>query len=235
MANNLTRTFLVSSRVVQTSFARTLATGQGKSPMDYVKQGVDQLSQAAEKVKEAASNATSTVVGAVTGDYNTSKLINKKVEDAKIHGNRAADNFRNAADEAQRRSGYETTSSGSSRSDNFTSGQTTTDKIKDKANEYVQQAKSTANAASSTAKSYANQAANKAREVADDVASSTKNAANRASEWVKETKDELSSDSKRNADAAINKARDTIKSGADSVKSGANKVASEAKSKQERS
>jgi uncharacterized protein with FMN-binding domain len=63
--------------VVQTSFVRTLATGQGhaKGPMDYVKQGVDQLGQAAEKVKEAVSSATSTVVGAVTGDHNTSKLI----------------------------------------------------------------------------------------------------------------------------------------------------------------
>jgi hypothetical protein len=90
MASSLTRTFLFSSRgnfnfnfnskinfmnisVVQTSFVRTLATGQGKSPMDYVKQGVDQLGQAAEKVKEAVSSATSTVVGAVTGDSNTSK------------------------------------------------------------------------------------------------------------------------------------------------------------------
>jgi hypothetical protein len=42
--------------------------------MDYVKQGVDQLGQAAEKVKEAVSSATSTVVGAVTGDSNASKL-----------------------------------------------------------------------------------------------------------------------------------------------------------------
>ncbi len=60
--------------VVQTSFTRTLATGQAKGPMDYVKQGVDQLGQAAEKVKEAVSSATSTVVGAVTGDSNASKL-----------------------------------------------------------------------------------------------------------------------------------------------------------------
>lgn len=50
--------------------------------MDYVKQGVDQLGQAAEKVKEAVSSATSTVVGAVTGDNNA----NQKVEDAKKHG-----------------------------------------------------------------------------------------------------------------------------------------------------
>ena len=41
--------------------------------MDYVKQGVDQLGQAAEKVKEAVSNATSTVVGAVSGDQKTSE------------------------------------------------------------------------------------------------------------------------------------------------------------------
>ncbi len=93
MASNLTRTFLYGSRgiilililnfkfnftnilVVQTSFTRTLATGQAKGPMDYVKQGVDQLGQAAEKVKEAVSSATSTVVGAVTGDSNASKLI----------------------------------------------------------------------------------------------------------------------------------------------------------------
>lgn len=54
---------------------RTLATGQSKGPMDYVKQGVDQLGQAAEKVKEAVSSATSTVVGAVTGDNNASKSI----------------------------------------------------------------------------------------------------------------------------------------------------------------
>jgi hypothetical protein len=90
MASGLTRTFLYGSRgnfifnfnlkinltnisVVQTSFVRTLATGQAKGPMDYVKQGVDQLGQAAEKVKEAVSSATSTVVGAVTGDSNTSK------------------------------------------------------------------------------------------------------------------------------------------------------------------
>jgi hypothetical protein len=92
MASTLTRTFLAGSRgklwtirksllsiihisVVQTSFVRTLATGQSKSPMDYVKQGVDQLGQAAEKVKEAVSSATSTVVGAVTGDSNASKSI----------------------------------------------------------------------------------------------------------------------------------------------------------------
>lgn len=41
--------------------------------MDYVKQGVDQLGQAAEKVKEAVSNATSTVVDAVSGDQKTSE------------------------------------------------------------------------------------------------------------------------------------------------------------------
>jgi hypothetical protein len=90
MASGLTRTFLFGSRgsfyfnlminftiisVVQTSFTRTLATGQGKGPMDYVKQGVDQLGQAAEKVKEAVSSATSTVVGAVSGDSNTSTFI----------------------------------------------------------------------------------------------------------------------------------------------------------------
>jgi hypothetical protein len=92
MASSLTRTFLYGSRgiilililnfkfnftnilVVQTSFTRTLATGQAKGPMDYVKQGVDQLGQAAEKVKEAVSSATATVVGAVTGDNNASKL-----------------------------------------------------------------------------------------------------------------------------------------------------------------
>ena len=59
--------------VVQTSFVRTLATQQSKGPMDYVKQGVDQLGQAAEKVKEAVSSAASTVAGAVSGDSNTSK------------------------------------------------------------------------------------------------------------------------------------------------------------------
>ena len=92
MASGLTRTFLFGSRgtlnfssvlkmnlmrvlVVQTSFVRTLATGQGKGPMDYVKQGVDQLGQAAEKVKEAVSSATSTVVSAVTGDNNASKFM----------------------------------------------------------------------------------------------------------------------------------------------------------------
>lgn len=61
--------------VLQTSFVRTLATGQNKGPMDYVKQGVDQLGQAAEKVKEAVSSATSTVVDAVTGDSNASMSI----------------------------------------------------------------------------------------------------------------------------------------------------------------
>lgn len=60
--------------VLQTSFVRTLATGQNKGPMDYVKQGVDQLGQAAEKVKEAVSSATSTVVGAVSGDNRASKF-----------------------------------------------------------------------------------------------------------------------------------------------------------------
>ncbi|CAF1519834.1 unnamed protein product, partial [Rotaria sordida] len=49
--------------VVQTNFVRTLASQQGKGPMDYVKQGVDQLGQAAEKVKEAVSNATSGIMG----------------------------------------------------------------------------------------------------------------------------------------------------------------------------
>ena len=72
-------------------------------------------------------------------------------------GNRAADNFRNAADETKNRSGYGNTSSdssyqpssgsksgGSSRSGSFSSdNQTATDKIKDKASELAQQAKST--------------------------------------------------------------------------------------------
>jgi uncharacterized protein with FMN-binding domain len=58
--------------VIQTSFVRTLATQQAKGPMDYVKQGVDQLGQAAEKVKDAVSSATSTVVNAVSGDNSTS-------------------------------------------------------------------------------------------------------------------------------------------------------------------
>ena len=61
--------------VLQTSFVRTLATGQNKGPMDYVKQGVDQLGQTAGKVKEAVSSATSTVVDAVTGDSNASEFI----------------------------------------------------------------------------------------------------------------------------------------------------------------
>lgn len=43
--------------------------------MDYVKQGVDQLGQAAEKVKEAVSSATSTVVDAVKGDSHASKFF----------------------------------------------------------------------------------------------------------------------------------------------------------------
>ncbi len=42
-------------------------------------------------------------------------------------------------------------------------------------------------------------------------------------------KDDVSSNTKRNADAAINKARDAVKTGADSVKSGANTAASKAK------
>lgn len=90
--------------VVQTSFARTLATGQAKGPMDYVKQGVDQLGQAAEKVKEAVSSATSSVKDAVTGDQHASKdtvvcamqnafelthcafSLDKKIDEAKQHG-----------------------------------------------------------------------------------------------------------------------------------------------------
>ena len=46
--------------------------------MDYVKQGVDQLNQAATKVKEVMSNATSTVVDAVSGEQNDSKSIENK-------------------------------------------------------------------------------------------------------------------------------------------------------------
>jgi hypothetical protein len=61
-------------------------------------------------------------------------------------GNRAADNFRNAADEAKNRSGYGS-SSGSrpgspQRSGSFSNDQSTTEKIKDKASEYAEQAKS---------------------------------------------------------------------------------------------
>ena len=41
--------------------------------MDYVKQGVDQLGQAAEKVKEAVSSATASVKDAVSGDQHASK------------------------------------------------------------------------------------------------------------------------------------------------------------------
>jgi hypothetical protein len=62
-------------------------------------------------------------------------------------GNRAADNFRTAADEAKNRSGYGTSSSRpsspSSSGYGSSSGQTTTDKIKDKAGEFAEQAKST--------------------------------------------------------------------------------------------
>jgi hypothetical protein len=61
-------------------------------------------------------------------------------------GNQAADNFRNAADEAKNRSGYGTSGSrppSPSSSSYGSSGQTTTDKLKDKANEFAQQAKST--------------------------------------------------------------------------------------------
>ena len=61
-------------------------------------------------------------------------------------GNRATDDFKNAADEAKERSGYGTSSSRppSSPSSSYgSSGETTTDKIKDKASEYAQQAKST--------------------------------------------------------------------------------------------
>ena len=193
MASGLTRSFLFGSRgnfyihfdgkipfipilVLQTSFVRTLATGQNKGPMDYVKQGVDQLGQAAEKVKEAVSSATSTVVDAVSGDSNASRLIlihetyekikcfsDQKTQEAKQHGelfsefnqiamkenllfsgNRAADNFRNAADEAKNRSGYGASGSRSSSpsSSGYGSGQSATDKVKDKTNEFAQQAKS---------------------------------------------------------------------------------------------
>ena len=60
--------------VVQTNFARTLASQQSKGPMDYVKQGVDQLGQAAGKVKEAVSNATSNIVGGTTGNSHSGEF-----------------------------------------------------------------------------------------------------------------------------------------------------------------
>lgn len=54
-------------RVVQMNIVRSLTVQeQNKGPMDYVKQGVDQLNQAATKVKEV-------VVNAVTGDQTSSK------------------------------------------------------------------------------------------------------------------------------------------------------------------
>lgn len=57
-------------------------------------------------------------------------------------GNQAANNFRNAADEAKNRSGYGQ-SGNRPPSPSSSSGQPTTDKIKDKASEFAQQAKST--------------------------------------------------------------------------------------------
>jgi hypothetical protein len=73
--------------------------------------------------------------------------IQLKMKESFLLGDRAADNFRNAADEAKNRSGYGTSGSRppSPSSSNYgSSGQTTTtDKIKDKANEFAQQAKST--------------------------------------------------------------------------------------------
>lgn len=60
-------------------------------------------------------------------------------------GNRAAGDFRNAADEAKNRSGYGTSGSRSSSpqsSSGYSSGETATDKIKEKASEFAQQAKS---------------------------------------------------------------------------------------------
>jgi hypothetical protein len=182
---------------VQTSFTRTLATGHSKGPMDYVKQGVDQLGQAAEKVKEAVSSATSSVVDAVKGDSHTSKCIvlvqspgdifhylfrqkNRRCQRTRFvillntngigdalsvcflnhSGHQAANNFRNATEEAKNRSGYSSgdqspssnrkdsassTSSGAygSTASSHTSGQTATDKIKEKASEFAEQAKST--------------------------------------------------------------------------------------------
>ncbi|CAF1544263.1 unnamed protein product, partial [Rotaria sordida] len=62
---------------IQRSSIRTLTSQQGKSPMDYVKQGVDQLNQAAEKVKDVVSNATSTVVDAVSGRDNKTSNSNQ--------------------------------------------------------------------------------------------------------------------------------------------------------------
>jgi hypothetical protein len=74
-------------------------------------------------------------------------FINSIKHESFLLGNRAADNFRNAADEAKNRSGYGTSGSrppSPSSSSYGSSGQTTTtDKIKDKANEFAQQAKST--------------------------------------------------------------------------------------------
>ena len=66
-----------------------------------------------------------------------------------IPGQQAANNFRDAKDEAKNRSGY---SSGNqspssnrpgSSSSSYSSGQSTTDKIKEKAGEFAEQAKST--------------------------------------------------------------------------------------------
>lgn len=63
--------------VVQIGFKRTLVDQQGKTAKDYVRQGIDQLGQAAEKVKQAVSNATATVSEAVSGDRITSKFCFK--------------------------------------------------------------------------------------------------------------------------------------------------------------
>ncbi|CAF4749461.1 unnamed protein product [Rotaria sp. Silwood1] len=112
MASNLTRTFLYSSRVVQTTCVRTLASQQGKGPMDYVKQGVDQLNQEAGKVKEAVSNATSTVVDAVSGDNNA----NRNMNDGKKIGQVNTNTMKHAVSKTTNRSVYETSSSSSTNS-----------------------------------------------------------------------------------------------------------------------
>ncbi|CAF1656961.1 unnamed protein product, partial [Didymodactylos carnosus] len=90
---------------VQTSFSRSLAVNKG--PMDYVKTGVAAAGDALNAAKDAVKDAASTVVDAVSGDNKT----DQKTNEAKQHGQRAADNFGKAAQQASG-DAYRKTSSG---------------------------------------------------------------------------------------------------------------------------
>ncbi|CAF1330519.1 unnamed protein product [Rotaria sp. Silwood1] len=228
MASNLIRNFLNASKVVQTSSIHTLTSQQRKSPMDYVKQGVDQIDQIAGTATQAVNSVIATVLDTITGNDSTDRNVSDVQGSSQLFvfnfqfntfnvicsDQSASGNFMQTHNEAISRpaSGKSSTYGKSTGdlnrqpyqpSDSYerkSRNPSDANKSRNKESDYPEQAKSSAN-----------QTINSTRE----------DTTNKASQWATDTKQVFSLDLEPSTSTSVDKSGDTI----DNIKTTAGRVA----------